>query len=65
MALLDDMSRCPGTGCPARELCRRFPAPGERLPAPAVMTALYVSRAPDAAACDQFLERDAEVPHAA
>lgn len=59
MALLNDETRCPGTGCPSREICRRFPMPGEKLPARAVMAALYARLAKDAAACDEYLEREA------
>ena len=59
MALLSDVSRCAGTGCPSRDICRRYQQPGDKPVERAVMTALYARREPGAAACDQYLERDA------
>ena len=61
MALLNDQSRCPGTGCPSKEICRRFPTAGDDFPERAVMTALYVRRPANAAACDEYLERDVQI----
>lgn len=60
MALLNDMSRCPGSGCPSKEICRRYPGAGERLKPGQVMAALYARREADAAACSEYLEREPE-----
>lgn len=65
MASLNDLYRCVGIGCPSKEICRRYPMVGEFSPDRVVMTALYVRQPTDAAACDEYQERDAEVKHAA
>jgi len=57
MALLNDMSRCPGIGCPSKETCRRFPGATGRIDPGQHYAALYVRRDPDADACDEYLPR--------
>ena len=60
--ILDALYRCSGNGCPSREICRRHPTAGERRDPLRVMTALWVRRPRQAAACDQYVPRDCDEP---
>lgn len=60
MALLNLLFRCPGNGCPSKEICRRYQRPAERLLPNQVRAALFARRADDAAACREYLERESE-----
>jgi len=60
MATLAATIRCSGHRCPSRDICRRYPVPGEAVLAGDVMTALWVRRGAADAACDEYLPRDVE-----
>ena len=58
MPTLDQTTRCPGSECPSREICRRYVAPSERAAPGQILAALYARRDADAAACSEYVERE-------